>query len=388
MKRLSYNFRWIIQPLLVLAILVVGFFTAMSFSMFKEEPEKKSRAEYIPIVRVFETEISKQNITVNGNGTLEARTRINLVPQVGGRVVYIHPDLRAGGKFKADEVLIEIENIDYKLAVTQSEAEVARAETVLELEKAEADAAREEWLEINPDKPVPTLVGRAPQIKEANSELQSAIASLAQAKLNLQRTQVKMPFAGRVVEAMIDVGEVISANQNVGIVYDSEIYEIPVPLPLDELRWITVKDKNTGQSGSQVTIYVPLGGELIPLKGEVTRVESELQSASRFARVIVTLLSENIPGHLESKVIPGMFMDVSIYSSEAFEVSSLPNKALRRGNTLWMIENENTLKIIDANMLYQFDNEFFVQNIMPGSLIVISDLNVVTENMKVKIINN
>jgi len=388
MKRLSYNFRWIIQPLLVLAILVVGFFTAMSFSMFKEEPEKKSRAEYIPLVRVFKTEISQQNITVNGNGTLQARTRINLVPQVGGRVVYIHPDLRAGGKFKADEVLIEIENIDYKLAVTQSEAEVARAETVLELEKAEADAAREEWLEINPDKPVPTLVGRAPQIKEANSELQSAIASLAQAKLNLQRTQVKMPFAGRIVEALIDVGEVISANQNVGIVYGSEIFEIPVPLPLDELRWITIKDKNAGQSGSQVTIYAPLGGELIPLKGVVTRVESELQNASRFARVIVTLLSENIPDHLKSKVIPGMFMDVSIHSSQAFEVTSLPNKALRRGNTLWMIENENILKIVDANILYQSDNEFFVKNIMSDSLIVISDLNVVAEDMKVKIISN
>ena len=48
----------------------------------------------------------------------------------------------------------------------------------LELEQAEADAAREEWISLNPNKKVPTLVGREPQIAEAKAEVKSAEARL------------------------------------------------------------------------------------------------------------------------------------------------------------------------------------------------------------------
>ena len=385
MKKLSHSYHWIIQPLLVVGILVFGFVGAMSFSMFKEEPRKAERETYAPLVRVLETEVTTQQVIVDGNGTLEARTRINIVPQVGGRITYIHPNLRAGGTFKAKETLIEIERIDYELAVTQNEAQVAAARTTLELEQAEADAAREEWITLNPNKQVPTLVGREPQIAEAKAEVKAAEARLAQARLDLQRTRIAMPFAGRVVDAMIDVGEVLAANQQVGVVYSSEKFEIPVPLEVDQLAWIEVPNKSAGIEGSAVNIHVRIGDANYDLPGRVTRIESELEELSRFARVVVTLLPKDIPAALKEKVIPGLFVDVSILSQQLAQVTSMPRATLRQGNIIWTVDNNNHLQFVKPEIVYKSEDEILVRDLDNGTQVIMSNLEVVTEGMQVRI---
>ena len=385
MKKLSHSYHWIIQPLLVVGILVFGFVGAMGFSMFKEEPRKVERETYAPLVRVLETEVTTQQVIVEGNGTLAARTRINIVPQVGGRITYIHPNLRAGGSFKADETLIEIERIDYELAVTQNEAQVAAAKTTLELEMAEADAAREEWFALNPNKKVPTLVGREPQITEAKAEVKAAEARLAQARLDLQRTRIAMPFAGRVVDAMVDVGEVLAANQQVGVVYSTEKFEIPIPLEVDQLAWIEVPNKSAGIDGSEVKIHVQIGDAHYDLPGRVTRIESELEELSRFARVVVTLLPQDIPNALTQKIIPGLFVDVSIMSQQLAQVTSMPRATLRQGNIIWTVDNNNHLQFIKPDIVYKSDDEILVRDLANGTQVVMSNLEVVTEGMQVRI---
>ncbi len=384
MKKLSKSYQWVIQPLFVLGILIFGFLGAMSFSMFKEEPGKADRISYAPLVRVIQTEIGTHQVVIKGNGTLQARTRINIVPQVSGRISYIHPNLRAGGVFKSDEVLLEIERIDYELAVTQNEAQVATARTALKLEIAEADAAREEWLELNPDEPVPTLVGREPQITEAKAEVKAAEARLAQSRLDLKRTQIKMPFDGRVVEARIDVGEVVSANQQIGVVYSSEQFEIPVPLEIDQLAWIDIPHAQEGVEGSKVNVHIRIGERKYELPGRVIRIESELQELSRFARVVITLLPKDIPDELKEKVIPGLFVDVSILSQKLSKVTSIPRSTLRQGNLLWAVDDEH-LHFIQPKIMYKSEKEVLVRDLTQGTRIVVSDLEVVTEGMQVRI---
>jgi RND family efflux transporter MFP subunit len=384
MQALIKSYHWVIQPLLVIVILVFGFVGAMGFSMFKEEPRATERISYSPLVQVVNTEASAQQIRVTGNGTLQARTRINIVPQVGGRVTYIHPDLRAGGAFKADEVLIAIEAIDYQLALTQREADVAAAQTTLELEMAEAEAAREEWRALNPGKPLPTLVGRQPQIKEAEAEVKAAKARLAQARLDLQRTELRMPFDGRVVATTIDVGEVVAANQSVGVVYSSERFEIPIPLEIDQLAWIDLPDQASGREGSSARVQVRIGDREHSIPARVIRVESELESLSRFARVVLGLDAGDIPAALRQKVIPGLFVEVSIASRELREVTALPRATLRQGGLLWIVE-DGVLRYLQPDIVYRSAKEIFVRDIEPGTRVVMSGLDVVTEGMRVQI---
>lgn len=384
MKDLSKFYQWLVQPLIVIGILVFGFLGARSFTMFEDTPEQTERETYAPLVRVITAQKSSQPIFINGNGTIEARTRINLVPQVGGRVTYIHPELRAGGSFAANEVLVQIEDIDFKLQVTQNEAQVAAARTALKLQIAEAEAASAEWFSLNPDSDIPTLVGREPQIAEARAQLKSAEALLEQAKLSLQRSSIRMPFAGRVVQSALDVGEVITANQPAGIVYSLEAFEIPVPLSIDDLTWINLPNDTNGRKGSMVKIQIPEGNRIHSVPGQVTRMESELEAVSRFARIVVTLFPRDIPAELREKVIPGLFVNLQIKGKQLDQVTVVPRTALREDNQLWVIK-DNQLHFMPVNIIHTTEDKIMLQDLPDDTQIVVSNLDVVTHQMDVRV---
>lgn len=384
-------YHWVLQPLLVLVILLVGYFTAKGLTLFHQEPPKNQKIIYAPLVTTLQSQVENRTLIIRGTGTLQARTRINLTPQVGGRIIYIHPQLRAGGHFKIDEILLKIEPIDYQLAVTSASSDVASARRNQQLEIAEAAAAIEEWQALQGKKTVPILVRRDPQIAAAKANLQATQARLQQAEINLKRTRISMPFPGRVVQAGIDVGEVIIANQPVGIVYSTERLEVPVPLEVDQLAWLdlgkianhqqqTDKDK-TPPSTAQ--ILITLAGKDYRLPGHIIRVESELDSLSRLARVVISLAANDIPIELQEEVIPGLFVDVELTARKLQNITVLPRSVLRENAILWLAQKQK-LTFIKANIIYQSANEIWLRDLPVGTLIINSTLDVITEGMHIR----
>ena len=385
-------YHWLLQPLLVLIILLVGYFGAKGLTLFKEEPPKTESIKYAPLVNTLQSRIENRTLVIRGNGSIEARTRINIVPQVGGRIIRIHPQLRAGGYFQANDILLEIEKIDYELTVISAESEVASAKRTLQLEAAEADAAIEEWEALHNDQPVPILVSRVPQIAEAKASLKAAKARLQQAQLNLKRTRIRMPFAGRIVQASMDVGEVVNANQSVGMVYSRELFEIPVPMEIDQLAWLDLDLANQSSDGikgnnnhseNSADILITLAGKVYTLKGKLTRVESELDTVSRLARVIVTLKASDIPKQLREEVIPGLFVNVEIKARLLENITVLPRLVLHEGGVVWVVKNSQ-LEFFKPDIIHQSESEIWIQTMPADTLIITSALEVVTEGMQVR----
>ncbi|HFD11819.1 MAG TPA: efflux RND transporter periplasmic adaptor subunit [Crenotrichaceae bacterium] len=385
LQRLSRIYHWLLQPLLVLVILLIGYFGAKGLTLFKQEPVQNNAVSYAPLVKTVKTTIENRTMVIRGNGAIEARTRINIVPQVGGRIVRIHPQLRAGGYFKANEVLLEIEPIDYQLAVTNAESEVASAQRALQLEIAESEAAVEEWNALHASEPVPVLVSREPQIAETRASLKAAKAMLQQARLNLKRTRISMPFAGRVVEASIDVGEVVNANQPVGMVYSRELLEIPVPIEVDQLVWLELEANTNNHSlkEHQVDILIQLAGKQYRLNGRISRVESELDAVSRLARVVVSLKADDIPRALRDEVIPGLFVDVELSAKQIDNITVLPHRVLHEGGVIWIIK-EGKLAFYKPEMIDQSASDIWIKGMPEHTEVITSALDVITEGMQVR----
>jgi RND family efflux transporter MFP subunit len=381
LNQLKTTYRWLVQPLLVVGILLLGYFGAKGLTMFKQEPPERQRITYAPLVKILQTSLENRQLVITGNGTIEARTRINIVPQVGGRVTRIHPQLRAGGYFNANEVLLEIERIDYELAVTSASSEVASARRSLQVEQAEADAAIQEWNTLHAEEAAPLLVSREPQIAETKANLQAAKARFQQARINLKRTHISMPFTGRVVQASVDVGEVINANQSLGIVYGNELFEIPIPLEVDQLAWLDITNQ---EHSSPVTIIIPIAAQTHHLSGQLIRVESELDSVSRMARVVISLKATDIPVQLREEIIPGLFVDVQIQAQQLNNVTVLPAGVVREGGVMWTLENTKIV-FVKPDIIYQADGEIWLRNLPENTIIINSSLDVVTEGMQVRI---
>ena len=382
---------WIVQPLLILAILAFGFVAAMGLSSGRETPQRTADVRYAPLVRTVTAVQNTAVVVVRGNGTLQPRTRIDVVAQVGGEIIEVHPGFRAGGHFAAGETIVRIEPLDYELAVSQARAEVSAASSALTTTTAESDAAQDEWSELHPRLPCPPLVALEPQIAEAKARLDAAGAMLESAELDLKRTRIAMPFAGRVVDAAVDVGQVVPANQPLGVVYATQRFEVPVPLRIEELRWLRLPGEGAGEGnsagageGSAALVRAQAGGETALIEGRIVRLEGELAKASRMVRVVVDVPMGAVDAQLAQRILPGAFVDVELDGGTLADTIELPRGALREDGAVWIVDDEH-LRIVQPELLRTATDAIFVRGLAPGTLVVTSQLEIVTDGMEVRV---
>ncbi len=145
--------------------------------------------------------------------TRDGRLRADIAeiaPQVSGNIIRIAvPD---NGFVKEGDVILEIDPSNYRIALAQRESELAGAK--FKQEQLASTARRFDGM--------PAHMISAEQVTNANlafkaqqQAVKAAEAALSQAKLNLERTQVKAPFDGFVTNMDLRVGSWLNAGQPV-----------------------------------------------------------------------------------------------------------------------------------------------------------------------------
>ena len=102
------------------------------------EPPRPIRVEVVPAIR------ATTRPTVVAYGEVRPGVRTQLVAQVGGEITQVAPAFIEGGQFDAGDVLLTIEDTDYRAAVDERQARVAAAKVDLEQALADADVARKQ----------------------------------------------------------------------------------------------------------------------------------------------------------------------------------------------------------------------------------------------------
>ena len=112
-------------PVGILGIGVVGFGAMMAS---REKPETK--AEEPKGLPVYVSSVTKGTVKleVTTQGEVQAQRTVDMAAQVGGRVVYVSPQLVDGGAVRQGDVVLRLDDADYQLAVTRVRAGVASAE--------------------------------------------------------------------------------------------------------------------------------------------------------------------------------------------------------------------------------------------------------------------
>jgi len=330
-------------------------------------------------------------VMVSGYGTVRAKNKVQVVPQVSGKVVWVAEDFVSGGFFPANETLIIVDPRDYELAVQRAEATVARAQVALDLQKAEAQVARAEWEALRPgEKPTSPLVFREPQIGQAEAEVAAAKADLAMAQLSLERTRIALPFNGRVLEENVNLGQFLVAGQPMATVYGTDVVEIPIPLEDRELAWFEapwVQNQNMGEAekqGAVVEVKAEFAGAVCHWRGRVARMEGEVDQTSRMVHIIVEVTEPFKVAHGNVPLAPGMFVELQIKGKLLEQVIRAPRHAVHNGAEVW-VYREGRLWVQKVEIVRQDKDYAYVRSgLGDGELVVVSPLDVVTDGMRVR----
>ncbi|HCS29529.1 MAG TPA: efflux transporter periplasmic adaptor subunit, partial [Spongiibacteraceae bacterium] len=187
---------------LVVCTIILGAASAATVTLYLQRPEPVKVEVISKPLLIDVAEVVKQDVPVNiaSQGTVSPRTQTTLIAEVSGRVVEVSPKFKAGGFFTAGEILLQIDDRDYKAELKRAESAVASARSNLALEKGRAQVAYRDWQKfskgVSRNAEADELAQRKPQLAEAQARLDSAEADLARARDNLDRTTIRLPYSG------------------------------------------------------------------------------------------------------------------------------------------------------------------------------------------------
>jgi RND family efflux transporter MFP subunit len=142
-------------------------------------------------------------------GRFAAVATVEIRARVSGFIDTIH--FKDGQLIKQGDLLFVIDPRPYRLAVEQATADVERAKAKLEL--ATLDVERATPLARNQTLTEREFDTRKSTQRDASAQVASAEATLKQARLNLEWTEVRAPLAGRISDRRVDAGNLISGGQ-------------------------------------------------------------------------------------------------------------------------------------------------------------------------------
>jgi RND family efflux transporter MFP subunit len=382
----------LLKILLPIVVLAVAGLAAWAMIASRPEPEVRAPEVPVPLVRAVEVELSDRVLTVESQGTVSPRTESVLVPEVAGRVIEVSPSFVSGGFFEAGEVLLRIDPHDYREALVQARAAVAQAELRVAMEQAEADVARREWEDLGEQGEAPPLTARVPQLAEAEAALAAARSAVSSAERNLDRTEIRAPFDGRVRQKQVDVGQYVAPGTPIGTVYAVDYAEIRLPLPNADLAFVDLPLVFRGDAadarGPEVVLRADFAGRTHEWRGRIVRTEGEIDPRTRMVHAVARV--KDPYGHGDDPGRPplavGLFVQAEITGQTAKDVAILPRSALRDDGTVLVVDEEDRLRIRPVEVLRAARGEVVISSgLANGERVCLTSLAAVSDGMRVRV---
>ena len=380
LSRRQDPFPRIASMVLVPVLLFVGLLTTgMSVIALNYEPEEKKRPFNTLAVMADRARLDNVQLSVNTQGETRPRTEIDLVPQVSGKIVYVSPNFLEGGIFRRGETLVRIDPKDYEVAVISAEARLANAQQALTREIAEGQIARADYEELGRGTPSP-LALREPQRQQAEAALTAARADLENARLQLTRTSVTAPFAGRVRSKTADVGQFVAPGTRLGRIFSTDIVEVRLPLTDADLAKIDLPIAFVAESreaAPKVTLSTTLQGERREWEGRIMRTDASYDTQTRALFAIAEVVDPYGAGATDGvPLAPGLFVDARIDGRSLDNVIVLPRDGLRPRNEVYVVDDTGKAEIREASVIDTSPDRAVLRPgvIREGEIVVVSPM--------------
>lgn len=348
--------------------------------MQEDPPQTIDKKPPTMLVDVMRAHSASAKITVTAQGSVTPRTETILVSEVSGLITEVSSAFVAGGFFSKGDLLVRIDDRNYRAEVKRAQASVRAAETNVTREAGLADYAREDWERaqslLKSSKAASDLAMRKPQLAEAFASLDFAKADLELRLGDLDRTVIRAPYDGLVREKRADVGQFVNAGSALAATFSVDIAEIRLPLPDSQLPYLNLDEHELAQGrGPLVMLSANIGGQLNSWQGRIVRTEGVFDERSRVL-YLVAQIDDPYNRHSsrwEHSLRIGTFVEAAIEGEQLDNVIRLPRTALRRGNKIWTVTDNDTLKPVTVEIARADEQSVLIRSgLKSGQLICLT----------------
>ena len=391
---------WYFDSLVILGIGVGGF---MLLQIFAPRPQLEEPPSRVAVVDVVPAKIESGPLRIRGHGVVRPRAEITLAAQVSGRIVEVSPQFVSGGQFTKGDVLVQIDPRIYEANLKQAEANKRAAEASLafilqQIKRTEplakkGFAAKEKFDQL------------LSQRDEAEATVLQNEARIDEAKINLEHSTVVAQFDGRVESENTDVGAYVNVGQQLGTIFVTDAMEITIQLSDDEaflLPDMWSQNVEAQFDSLDATVTTTYGTGKWVWDGYVHRAEATIDQGTRTVDVVVRVDdpfrrgqhvvkkdSSTRPVGTPPPLLSGMYATVEMEGISLNRFVTIPREALRDNDTVWIVENDNTLRELDVAVIQKRGDRATIRSpvLDDGTLIITSALTVMNDGMQIRVLN-
>lgn len=361
------------KGLLPLLLLAAGFATFKYLKATKPEAPKQLVSERVFAVETVPIRFRSEQPMLKLFGTIVAGRQFDIRALVAGRVMATSDELREGGRVATGMTLLNIDSFDYKSSLAETtaqreetlarlreqEASIVQAKTSLthtraqlalakaDVERAEALKERGNLAERAADDRRQIMLQRQQAADQLSNELGVWEARVAQTRASAERlsvsieraerrlleTELKAPFDAYVTEVAAQVGRMLSVNDKVATLIDSDWIEAQFTLTDSQFgRMVTSLGKLEGQT---LKVRWALGNGMFEYSATIARVGARVSSTTGGVDVFARITDPSKPVPLR----PGAFVEIEVPDIRFDDVARVPSASLYDRDTIYVVKN-------------------------------------------------
>jgi multidrug efflux system membrane fusion protein len=355
----SRTTRWI---LLALVIAGAGYYGWHRFHGERHEAANNAQKAARNAVRVNVATAEKADFPVylTSLGTVQAFNTVLVRSRVDGQIDKIA--FKEGQLVKQGDLLAEIDPRPYQATLDQAKAKKEQDEANL----ANTNLDLQRFIKLGEFATRQQLDTQRSSVSQLTAQIAADVAAIANAQTQLDYTAIKAPIPGVVGLRMVDVGNIVNASAQTGIVTIAQIEPIAVIFTAPEDQLPDIKD---AQGATPLkTIAVTTDGKRPLAEGTLAVVNNQVDSTSGTIRL------KAVFDNKDHALWPGQSVSTRLLVSTLKDATVVPDEAVQHGTNglyAFVVGQDNKAELRQVKVSQSIDGRSVIeQGLSPGEKVI------------------
>jgi multidrug efflux system membrane fusion protein len=335
------------------------------------------RGPQAPVPVLAATATTKDvGVYLNGLGTVAPLNTVSVRSRVDGQLLRI--DFQEGQVVRGGQLLAELDPRPFQVQLMQAEGQRDKDEATLR--NAQVDLERYRVLYAQDSIPKQQLDTQVATIAQLQATLKSDQAQIESAKLNLSYARITAPTGGRVGLRQVDVGNIVHASDQNGVVVITQLQPINVlfTLPADQIPQVLPK-VHSGQTLAVDAYDRDLKHKLAT--GKLMAVDNQIDATTGTVRLKAIFPND------DEALFPDQFVNARLLVDVQRGVVTVPAAAIQRSpqsTFVYLVKPDHTVESRNvAPGLTEGEDTVVQSGLQAGDLVVIDGVDKLRPGMKV-----